>query len=78
MPAALIVQLLVAFGPSAVSLIDSLIAKWSANADVTPAEWTTLSASLKLTATDHMKAQLTAAGIALDDPHAVALLALVK
>ncbi|MDE2107301.1 MAG: hypothetical protein KGL39_59435 [Patescibacteria group bacterium] len=78
MPATLIVQLLAAFGPAAVQLIDQLITLWSTNATVTPEQWAALSASLKLSAADHMKAQLTAAGIALDDPHAVALLKLVS
>ena len=78
MPAALIVQLLATFGPSAITLIDSLITKWQTNGIVTAEEWAALSAALKLTATDHMKAQLVLAGIDLTDPHAVALLNLVK
>lgn len=78
MPAALIAQLIIALGPSAIGLIDTLIAKWSANGTVSADEWATLSASLKLSANDHMKAQLTAAGIDLTSPNAVALLALTK
>jgi hypothetical protein len=77
-PVALILQLLTTFGPSAIALIDTLIAKANASGTVTPEEWASLSASLKLNAADHMTAQLTAAGIPLTDPHAVALLALVQ
>ena len=78
MSAAVIAQLLATFGPSAISLIDNLISKWSTNTSVTPEEWSAMSASLKLSAADHMKAQLIAAGIDLASPQAVALLALVK
>lgn len=78
MPAALIVQLLTIFGPSAISLIDSLITKWENNGSVTAAEWSDLAASLKLSAQDHMKARLAVAGIALDSPQGVALLAATK
>jgi hypothetical protein len=76
MPAQLIVQLLVAFGPSAINLIDQLIAKWSTNAAITSADWATLRVSAMQTAKDRMTAQLTAAGIALDSPQAIAMLAL--
>lgn len=78
MPVAAIITLLTTYGPSAIALIDSLISKWETNGTVTAAEWATLSASLKLTAADHMTAQLTAAGIPLTDPRAIALLALVQ
>lgn len=78
MPVTLILTLLATYGPSAIALIDSLIKKWETNGTVTADEWGTLSASLKLSAADHMTAQLTAAGIDLTDPHAVALLALVQ
>jgi len=78
MSATLIVTLLTIFGPSAINLITGLIEKINTNGEVTAAEWATLTESLNQTATDRMKAQLTAAGIALDSPQAVALLALVK
>lgn len=78
MPAQLILTLLATYGPSAIALIDSLIKKWETNSIVTAEEWDTLSASLKLSAADHMTAQLTAAGIDLADPKAIALLALVQ
>jgi hypothetical protein len=78
MPAALILQLLVTYGPSAIQLIDTLIGQIQANGVVTVAEWTTLSASLKLSASDHAKAQLTAAGIDPASPQGIAFLAMVK
>jgi len=78
MPAALIIQLIATFGPAAVTLIDTLITKYQTNGVVTADEWATLSASLKLSAADHMKAQLLAAGIDPSSPQAVALLALSK
>ena len=78
MPAALIIQLLATFGPPAVTLIDGLIVKWQTKSDVTPDEWSLLSSGLKLSAADHMKSQLTAAGIPLDSPQALSLIALVK
>lgn len=76
MSATLIAQLLAAFGPSAVQLIDTLIAKVQANGDVTPEEWAALSAQLKQSASDVMKARIAAAGLDLNDPKVKALLAL--
>ena len=78
MPIALIVQLLTTFGPGAVQLITSLIAKWETNGTVTAAEWATLTASLTQTAQSRMLAQLTAAGIDPASPQGVAMLALAK
>lgn len=78
MPAALIIQLLATFGPSAVALVTTLISKWESSSSVTPEEWAALVAQLKMTASDQMTAQLNAAGIPLTDPKAVALLALTK
>lgn len=78
MPPIVIAQLLAQFGPPAVTLIDGLITKWQTQSVVTPEEWAALSASLKQTAADHMTKQLQAAGIALDDPKSLALLALSK
>ncbi|MDE2101571.1 MAG: hypothetical protein KGL39_30275 [Patescibacteria group bacterium] len=63
MPAALIAQLIATLGPSAIQLIDVLIQKWQTNGTVTPDEWATLAAPLRLSAADHMKAQLAAAGV---------------
>jgi hypothetical protein len=78
MPAALIVQLITTFGPGAVQLITGLIQQWETQGTVTAAQWATLTASLNTNANAQMQAQLTAAGIPLTDPHAVALLALTK
>lgn len=78
MSAALILQLLTTFGPPAITLIDGLITKAQTNGTVTPDEWAALSASLKLNAADHMKAQLLAAGIDPASPQGVAMLALTK
>jgi hypothetical protein len=78
MSAQLIILLLTTFGQPAIQLIDSLIEKYKTNGVVTTDEWAALSASLKTTAQDHMKAQLTAAGIDLNSPQAQALLALSK
>jgi uncharacterized membrane protein YebE (DUF533 family) len=78
MSAALILSLLATYGPSAIQLIDTLIAQAQAGGIVTTAEWATLSAALKLSASDHAKAQLTAAGIDPASPQGIAFLALVK
>ena len=78
MPVALIIQLITTFGPGAVKLISTLIAKFEANGTVTAAEWAALEADLKLTAADHMKSQLAASGIDINSPEATALLAMTK
>jgi len=75
MPVQLIVQLLVAFGPSAIQLVDQLIAKWESNGAVTAAEWTTLRQAATQTAKDRMLLQLQTAGIDPASPQGVALLA---
>lgn len=77
MPAALIIQLLTTFGPPAITLIEGLITKFEAKGDVTAAEWADLSASLKLTARDHMLAKLKDAGIDPASPQGIAMLTLV-
>jgi len=75
MDAALIVQLIIQVGwPLASKLIDKI----QTGQDVTPADWEVLKGLASQTAQDHMKAQLTAAGIALDSPQAIALLNLTK
>jgi hypothetical protein len=72
---AMIAQLIVQVGwPMA----QTIIAKIESGAAVTGADLAELLGMAKQSATDRMSAQLTAAGIALTDPHAVALLALVK
>jgi len=78
MPASAIISLLVTYGPSAISLISTLISKAEASGNVTAAEWTALTAQLSLTAQDHMLAQLKAAGIDPASPNGVALLAASK
>lgn len=78
MPVQLIIQLLVTFGPEAIDGITKLIALFESNGAVTSAQWATLSTSLTQTAQDRTRAQLVAAGIALDSPQAVAMLALAK
>ncbi len=60
-----------------IPLTEKLIQKWSAGEQVTPAAFAELKAMAAQTAKDRMTAQLTAAGIPLDDPKAVALLKLV-
>jgi uncharacterized membrane protein YebE (DUF533 family) len=78
MSAALIIQLLVTYGPAAIQLIDTLIGAAETQGNVTAAQWASLSASLKLSASDHMLAQLKAAGVDPASPQGVALLALTK
>lgn len=75
MPAALILQLLTTFGPSAITLIDGLIKKIEAKGDVTADEWTTLSADVRVTSKDVMLAALKQAGIDAASPQGIALLA---
>ncbi|MDE2097292.1 MAG: hypothetical protein KGL39_08625 [Patescibacteria group bacterium] len=78
MPAALIAQLIATLGPSALQLIDTLVANWTNPAGITPAQWQALSASLKQTSTDRMTAALTEAGIDPSSPQGQKLLALAK
>lgn len=75
MPVTLIVQLLATFGPSAVSLIDKLVAKWETNGTVTAAEWAELRSMATQTAKDRMLIQLQAAGIDPASAQGQALLA---
>jgi hypothetical protein len=78
MPISLIIQLLSTFGPSAVNLITTLIAKWETNGTVSSAEWTTLIASINQNAKALMAAQLKAAGIDPASPQGQAMLALAN
>ena len=75
MPVQLIVQLLTTFGPSAVQLIDKLIAKWETKGVVTAAEWADLRVSATQTGRDRMLVQLQAAGIDPASPQGSAMLA---
>ena len=74
MPVALIVQLLTTFGPSAVQLIDVLIAKWQTNGAVTPEEWAALRSSAQQTAKDRMAIAIAKAGIDANSPQGQSLL----
>lgn len=75
MSAALIIQLLATFGPSAIKLIDDLIGKIETKGDVTAAEWQTISAAVRQTAKDRMLVTLQTAGIDPTSPMGVALIA---
>lgn len=75
MPFEIAVQLLIAFGPKAIALIDKLVVVWGKNAILTPEEWALQRASLCITPQDQMRARLQAAGVALDSELGKALLA---
>lgn len=75
MPVQLIVTLLTTFGPSAIGLIDKLIAKWETNGTVTSAEWSELRAAATQTAKDRMLAALSQSGVDPNSAQGVALLA---
>jgi hypothetical protein len=79
MSAALIAQLIAAFGPSAISLVTQLITLIESNSTVTSAQWATLIAGIEAsTATTEMAKQLQAAGISTTDPRYLALIAATK
>jgi len=59
----LIAQLLAQFGPPALQLIDSLIAKISQKGDVSPEEWAAMRVNANQTSRDRMLLQLKNAGI---------------
>lgn len=75
MEVAEIVQLLTTFGPPAITLIDGLIKKAEAGGTVTSAEWTTLSADVRVTSKDVMLKALAQAGIDPTSTQGIALLA---
>lgn len=68
-----IAQIIAQYG---VPVAESIFVKWQSNAAPTQADWDELKTLATQTAQDRMKIALTGAGIALDDPKAVALLAL--
>jgi hypothetical protein len=76
MSAALIIQLLATFGPSAIQLIDTLIAKVNANGVVTPDEWNAIRTAAQQSSKDRMRLQLQSAGIDPTSPQGVTMLAL--
>ena len=79
MSAALIAQLIAAFGPSAINLVTQLIALIESNGTVTSAQWATLISGISAsTAETEMAKQLKAAGIAPTDPRYIALIAATK
>jgi hypothetical protein len=71
---AILIPLIAQYG---LPLVQQLVQKWESGAAPTAADFTVLLAASQQTAKSQMTAQLTAAGIPLTDPHAVALLALV-
>jgi hypothetical protein len=74
MSAVLIAQLLAAFGPSAITLIDQLITSIENNQPVTSAQWATLISGIQSsTAAIEMAKELQAAGISSTDPKYIAL-----
>lgn len=68
-----LLPLLIQYG---LPVAEDIFNKVTTSAPVTAADFDALRAAASVTAKDRMKAQLTAAGIALDSPQAVALLAL--
>jgi hypothetical protein len=74
MPISLLVPLIAQVG---IPVTQQLIAVWEAKGSVTSAQFAALIGSAQISAKQVLENQLTTAGIALTDPHAVALLALV-
>ena len=72
-----LVSLLVQFGPSAFDLAKKLIEKWNSTDPVTAADIDELRKLGQRTSRDAVVESLVRAGIPLDSPQAVALLALV-
>lgn len=70
-----IAQLIIQVGLPQAEKIWSMV---QAGGNASQAQWDELQAMTKQTAVDRMKAVLTQAGIPLDSPQAVALLALAK
>lgn len=75
MSGAAIAALIEEFGPLAIKLVDGLIVKIETNGNVSAAEWATLRASENQTAKDRMTAMLNQAGVALDSPQGLSMLA---
>lgn len=68
------IALIVQYG---IPVAESLFQKWSTSSGPTVQDWADLKALAAQTAQDRAKAALTRAGIALDSPQALQLLALV-
>ena len=78
MSAALIAQLLVTFGPSAIQLIDTLIVKIEQGGTVSAAEWQAMTAQARVSAKDVLLQRITAAGLDPADPKVAALVAMAS
>lgn len=70
-------QLIAIIAQYGLPLAESLFKKWSTGSVPTQADFDELRALASQTASDRLKAALVRAGIPLDDPKAIALLALV-
>lgn len=75
---AMLIPLIVEYGPQGISLAESLWQKWSSGSAPTQKDFDDLRALASQTAADRLKAQLTAKGIPLDSDQAKTLLALVS
>lgn len=78
MSAAVIAQLLVTFGPSAITLIDTLITKIEQGGDVSSDEWAQMSADARRSAKDVLLSRITAAGLDPANPQVAALIAMAS
>jgi hypothetical protein len=74
MPVSVLIPLIAQVG---LPLAQQLIALWEQGGNVTAVQFQTLIGQTTVSARQVLINQLTAAGIALTDPHAVSLLALV-
>ena len=77
MTIAMLTQLLIQFGPKAFDLASALIAKWNSPDPVTVADIEELRKMGQRTPRDAVIDSLNRAGIPLDSPQAVAMLALI-
>ena len=74
----LILQLLVMFGPTAINLISTLVAKIENKQTMTAAEWQALALQLNQTAKDRMLQALASAKIDINSPQGKILLGLAS
>lgn len=74
---AMIAELMIKFGPSAFDLAKKLVEKWNSPDPVTMADIVELEKLGKRSARDAAIEALVRAGVALDSPQAVAILALL-
>jgi len=72
---AMLIPLIIQYG---LPFAEKIWVLWSSKTDPTQADWDSLKALAAQTPVTQMQAALMRAGIPLDDPRAVALLALVK